>query len=373
MHRHVLLLACLGPLAAAAFAAAPAGRASRALPPPPEGPYLATLIWTNLPSTRKEGEDTVIHLGPFTTEIAWDELVVSWNVQPAAGTGLRVEARAVYPDLTTRWYPLGTWSLDGTPPRTSEKAPADDDGEVRTDIVALTIPAHTGEVRFTLLGELARQPERLRRAVISLSAEAEPGSRAALREAWGRTNDVPQRAQNAYPDGRAWCSPTTISMLLAWWARELKQPALDLDVPRVARAVHDPGWPGTGNWSFNTALAGAQPGLAAFVTRLRDLRTLEELVAAGLPPSVSVSYGLLKGGAAQDDDGHLVIIAGFTPEGDPVINDPWAKLDEGQPVRRVYRRADLDRAWLASRRTAYLVAPEARLPELARIVGATLK
>ncbi|HMO64091.1 MAG TPA: hypothetical protein PKE47_02505, partial [Verrucomicrobiota bacterium] len=56
--------------------------------------------------------------------------------------------------------------------------------------------------------------------------------------------------------------------------------------------------------------------------------------------------------------------------GDPVINDPWAKLDEGQPVRRVYRRADLDRAWLASRRTAYLVAPEARLAELAGIIGA---
>ncbi|MFN0067076.1 MAG: C39 family peptidase [Limisphaerales bacterium] len=383
MHRAVILLVAASLLPVASLAAdaartAPgAGRPARSArtPPPtaPVGPYLATLLWTNLPPVRMDGADTVLQLGPFTTAIAWDEVVLSWNVQPAAGAALRAEVRAVYSDHATRWYPLGTWSLDDTARRASVKLPADDHAEVRTDILALAIPAHTGEVRFTLLGELARHPERLRRVAVSLSAEPESGGRAPLKEAWGRTNDVPQRSQVSYPEGRAWCSPTSISMLLAWWARELGRPALDLDVPVVARGVHDPAWPGTGNWSFNAALAGAQPGLAAFVTRLRDLRDLEMLTAAGLPPAVSVSYGILKGGAREDDDGHLVVIAGFTPGGDPVINDPWAKLAEGQPVRRVYRRADLEKAWVESRRTAYLVLPEARLPEVAKLIGAELK
>lgn len=383
MHRAVTLLVAASLLSVTALAAdapkpAPtAGKPARSprspLPAAPAGPYLATLIWTNLPPARKSDDGTVIQLGPFTTAIAWDEAVLSWNVQPAAGAALRVEARAVYSDHATRWYPLGTWSLDDTARRASVKLPADDEAEVRTDILALTIPAHTGEVRFTLLGELARHPERLRRVAVSLSAEPDSGGRAPFKDAWGRTNDVPQRSQVSYPEGRAWCSPTSISMLLAWWARELKQPALDLDVPAVARGVLDPEWPGTGNWSFNAALAGAQPGLASFVTRLRDLRDLELLTAAALPPAVSISYGILKGGARQDDDGHLVVIAGFTPGGDPIINDPWAKLAEGQPVRRVYRRADLEKAWIESRRTAYLVIPEARLAEAARLIGAELK
>jgi hypothetical protein len=366
MHRVTALIAICGLSALPAPAPADA-------PAKPAGPYLATFVWTNLPPARKDGDDTVIHLGPFTTAIAWDEAVLSWNVQPAAGAALRAEARAVYQDRSTRWYPLGIWSLDDIARRASVKIPADEDAEVRTDILALTIPAHTGEVRFMLLGELARHPERLRHVAVSLAAEPEAGGRAPFKAAWGRTLDVPQRSQVSYADGRAWCSPTSVSMLLAWWARELGRPALDHDVPLVAAGVHDPEWPGTGNWPFNTAFAGAQPGLRAFVARLRDLRTLEELVAAGLPPAVSVGYGLLKGREPEPDDGHLVVIVGFTPEGDPVINDPWAKLAEGQPVRRVYRRADLEKAWAESRRTAYLVAPEPRLAELARLVGAELR
>ena len=57
--------------------------------------------------------------------------------------------------------------------------------------------------------------------------------------------------------------------------------------------------------------------------------------------------------------GHLIVCVGFTAAGDVVANDPYARLAEGQRVRRVYARANVERAWSHARRLAYLIAPEA--------------
>ena len=52
---------------------------------------------------------------------------------------------------------------------------------------------------------------------------------------------------------------------------------------------------------------------------------------------------------------------GFTPEGDPVFNDPANKTT---PI--VYKRADFLAAWEYSHRTVYLVYPKgAAIPESA--------
>jgi hypothetical protein len=77
---------------------------------------------------------------------------------------------------------------------------------------------------------------------------------------------------------------------------------------------------------------------------------------SGAPAAVSVSYALLKGKpAAESGDGHLVVVRGFTPEGDVIVNDPGVRRER---VRRVFPRADFIRAWNHSGRTTYLVWPE---------------
>lgn len=40
------------------------------------------------------------------------------------------------------------------------------------------------------------------------------------------------------------------------------------------------------------------------------------------------------------------MVVGFDANGDVVVNDPAANPLEGQRVRRVYRRADVERTWL---------------------------
>lgn len=284
--------------------------------------------------------------------------MASWNVQPSAEAGLIVETLVGGPGHEHA-YSLGEWSEDGANPvrRTSVEGQKDALGEVRTDILTLRQPARSVVLRITLCGELARRPELLRMVSLSLSnrGRGEP-ARPAHTNAWGIMLDVPQRSQIAYPEGRPWCSPTSVSMVLAWWSRKLNRANLDQDVPAVARSVYDPAWSGTGNWSFNVAYAGTFPGIHASAARLRDLRTVEELIAAGIPVILSVNAPSLRG-ESSSANGHLIVCVGFTPEGDVVANDPWARLETGQSVRRTYRRHNVERAWEHSDRLAYLIAP----------------
>jgi hypothetical protein len=218
----------------------------------------------------------------------------------------------------------------------------------------LVKPARKAVVRVTLRG-----PESGLKylAVCFANAHAVAASRVAEKAAWGRMVDVPVRSQADYPEGvDKWCSPTSTTMLLAFWARELKRPELDLDVRVTAAGVFDPGWAGTGNWVFNTAFAGAQTGIRACVARFEDVSQLEAWTQGGIPVAVSVSYGLLKGGSQPlPGDGHIVVVCGFTAEGEVVVNDPGVRQER---VRRTFPRADFVRAWERSHRTAYLVWPE---------------
>jgi hypothetical protein len=153
--------------------------------------------------------------------------------------------------------------------------------------------------------------------------------------------------------GEAWCSPTSTTMVLDYYdalpsphAYRWVNPSYpDRVVPQVARQVYDQHLGGTGNWPFNTAFAASRTG-HGFVTRLRSLRGAEQFIAAGIPliTSVSFSSGQLGGSPISASNGHLLVIVGFTGDGDVVVNDPAASSRSG--VRRVYDRGQFEDAWL---------------------------
>jgi hypothetical protein len=298
-----------------------------------------------------------------STQFAWDQLVASWNVETPPGAGLKVEARALHPDHATKFYTLGLWSSDPAKhPRESVRGQKDQDGDVLTDTLVLSQPCHRAQLRVTLVGTEAGSKPRLGFVGLSLlDSKACPPALPPERAPWGKTIPVPQRSQVNYPGGvSAWCSPTAVSMVLAYWAGELKRPELDQDVPAVVEGVFDRNWPGTGNWAFNTAFAGSLPGMRAYVTRLSDVSELEAWLAHGIPVVVSVSYDLLRGKPkGPDDAGHLVVCVGFTAAGDVMVNDPGASKD----IRRTFPRKDLVAAWANSHNTVYLIHPiEAKTP-----------
>jgi Peptidase_C39 like family len=206
----------------------------------------------------------------------------------------------------------------------------------------------------------------------ALSLALSDGERTAVdapsdRRAWGTVLEVPGHSQMIYPDGGpVWCSPTSTTMLLGYWARKLGRPELAEAVPTAASNVYDEVYEGTGNWTFNVAYATARGdgALHGLVARLDSFSQVERLIAAGIPVSISVAYqeGELTGGGARKTNGHLIVVKGFTSQGDVVVNDP--AFDGDDKVEATYKRAELWRAWRHSGGAVYLLWPVGtQLPE----------
>ncbi|RZI80376.1 MAG: peptidase C39 family protein [Microbacterium sp.] len=178
--------------------------------------------------------------------------------------------------------------------------------------------------------------------------------------------------------GEAWCSPTSLSMVLGYYGR-LPAASTYTWVPRsysdrwvnhVARLTYDYAYEGTGNWPFNTAYAATRTG-SAFVTRLANLRMAERFIRAGIPLVVSIKFskGQLSNAPISATAGHLVVLVGFTAAGNPVVNDPAAARNS--TVRRTYDRAQFERAWLRGSAGMTYVVRDAKHPLPARPAGVT--
>lgn len=282
------------------------------------------------------------------------EAIASWNVADAAGTTLKIEIRANGEGYRSKWYTIATWSLDRkVAPRESLKKQADEFGTVQTDTLELKRAAKSVDLRLTFTGASYAKLKLL--TVCFTRRDGGVPSSNEKSVAWGTTIEVPQRAQGNYPNGGVLCSATSTSMMLWHYSNQLGRPELDHDVPEVQESVWDTVYKGAGNWPFNTAYFGSFPGLVGYVSRFGSIGDLEAWIAAGHPVVCSVSFDLIRGRElSPTESGHLVVLVGFTSDGDPVFNDP-ARKDQ---VRYVYHRADFERAWLYSKRTVYVYLPE---------------
>ena len=309
-------------------------------------------------STNADGSE-VWRSPEMTTAAPWNELIVSWNADALAGTWLQLEARALYPGHATTFYIMGRWTRDNRPfPRASVPGQRDADGEVQVDTLVLHQLATRAQVRLTLGGPNGRLPRVKFLGLAFCNTSITPSVLAPNRAAWGRDIPTPERSQQSYPGGNGWCSPTSLSMVLDRWGVLAGRREWQLDAPETAAGVYDHGvYQATGNWPFNTALAGSLPGMRAYVARFSDISELEDWIAAGIPVVISARYDLLQDGRPSDLSGHLTVCRGFTETGDVVINDPWTD-PKMESIRHVYKRANVIRAWATSHNTVYLVFPE---------------
>jgi hypothetical protein len=258
------------------------------------------------------------------------EGVLSWNTFAESGALAFRLLRAHLP--ATPWLPHAEWSADGR----KSFSPEHDDVKVDIDVIRATQPFDGIEVR-------ARGVEF--NAIAFASPVRNEPSLPYIGEA--RILGVPARSQYVVEGERGWCSATSISMLNAYYG-------LDYDVPATARAVFDRAYNGTGNWSFNVAFSGSL-GLRAAVVYLRNLDHAQRMIEAGIPIAISYSWSgdELPGAPLEHSDGHLVVLCGFTANGDCAVNDPAAPN-----LRVVYPRGPLERVWLRNKGIAYAVAPE---------------
>ena len=310
--------------------------------------------------------------GPFTygelvspvVEVAtpFSEAVPSWNLAAPAHTWIEVRMRARVRGEWTTEYVLAVWTAgDERFERHSVDGQRDSDGTVATDTLRLDAAADAFQLRVRLAsGAPGVTPTLWALGVSTSDASAAVPPLAPETSGRGLPLDVPERSQMIYPGGgEVWCSPTSTTMVLAYWSRVATLPSLSQPVPTVAAAVWDSVYDGAGNWPFNTAYAAAlgRGALRAFVTRLYRVEQLEYLTAAGFPVIASFSFGSgeLVGGPVGSTAGHLLVIRGFDEAGDVLVNDPAGPDDEN--VRFTYRRDEFDAAWAHSGRTAYIIHP----------------
>lgn len=313
------------------------------------------------------------------------ELISSWEVDTPGKTWVQIQVRGT--DETgdfSGWYILGRWCAKdpddgGAIYRCSVDGQATDLATVWTDTLHLYDDHWLSDwqLRVTLLRPQGSTETPVLQTVgaVASALPSDPTVPVSPQgNAGGIVLDVPTLSQEVhvghYPQwdngGEAWCSATSTAMVIKYWhtgptPAQLAwvDPPVDADVDYAARNVFDYTYDGAGNWPFNCAYATTY-GLKAFVTRLRDFTEAEELIKRGIPVIISVSFakGALDG-AGYGTNGHLMVVVGFTEDGDVVVNDPASHLiaDDSQ-VRVTYRRDQLENAWVPhSGGTVYVYHP----------------
>lgn len=323
-----------------------------------------------------------------------EQAISSWNAITPTGTWVETLFRGRYPDGTwSKWYVLGRWTsgMDhaaGDIHRTSLNGQGDTDGTVLTDTYASRKKrkpvAFQTQVRL-LRPDGATTSPRLD-AVTTMTSAAYPDHHktTSVFTLGGPVElAVPPYAQNThsgeYPEfgggGEVWCSPTSSAMVMAYFGASPSPaelagiPFADPQVDHAALNTWDFAYDGAGNWPFNAAYAHTY-GLDAFITRLRSLAEVERFVAAGIPVIVSLSWKLGDlPEAGYETNGHLLVIVGFTADGDPVLNDPAANSNDN--VRSIYTRENFEKVWQESTGGVSYVFHPPGLPLPANVPGAT--
>jgi hypothetical protein len=318
----------------------------------------------------------------FSTGFGFTELVASWNADTPPGTWIEITMRGLTDHgAVTKPYVLGRWAYgDADIRRTSVGGQGDANGYVAVDtFFAKDHPLVAYQLGATLsraAGSTATPTITRLGAVASDPINANPY--VATKTTMTSTIDlrVPSFSQEIhageYPQfdggGEAWCSPTSTSMVVAYWGKGpsrsdygyvLKDyPGIsDPWVDYAARYTFDYRYQGAGNWPFNTAYA-AHWGLESEVTQLRSLVEAEQFIKAGIPLVASIAFqpNKLDGFLFRGTDGHLLVIGGFTAAGDVISSDPASSSDA--TVRHVYDRAQFEKAWMtATGGIVYVIHP----------------
>lgn len=298
-------------------------------------------------------------------------IISSWNASTPAGTWMEVHVRVLQGANWSHWYILPIWASDfSTIHRHSVDGQSDATGSVATDTFFTNGQRATAyQLSLTLFSTSPAVSPTIWRVSALASNDVDAQHTPVIpsnRIAWGLSLPVPQRSQ-MLPQykglgygggGEVWCSPTSTSMVMAYWSQILRQSELNHTVPDAAQNTYDFTYEGTGNWPFNTAFAG-QYGLHAFVTRMYSMSQVEQWIKVGVPIVISIAYGVgeLPGSPIPSTNGHLLVVKGFAANGDVITNDPAAATDA--QVQITYPRAALEKVWLnASNGTVYVIYPE---------------
>lgn len=303
---------------------------------------------------RKEYPQRGIWTSPeHRAEFPFTELLPSINADLPTKAGLRLLARVRIDGEWSPWLHFGNFGSTSPAERLAQFS----GGQVHTDVLVLDRPADAFQLRVELFSFEAplRQLPSLRRLAVWYSGVVDDAARRdeltrmdALPSGWARDLNVPFRAQGDAPEclRHEICSPTSVNMVMGYLGRE--QP-----LEETAQAIYDNDHGIFGNWARAVQHA-AQMGFNGQLERFRSWEPVKRHIAAGRPVIASIRFeaGTFPSAAMAQTDGHLIVIRGFTPEGDVIVNDPGSK-SKGRGA--VYKANELAQAWFGRGGVGYVI------------------
>lgn len=336
------------------------------------------------------GREASIEL-PLRRDLAFTEFFASWNVVTPPGTAFGCEVRVAQREpkrdgdefddakevlVESPWLWLGDW---GTLPEL-ERITKFDGGRVDVDVLETSAVWRTWTLRLRAFRTNASstEPVRIERIDATIADRRVTHDAALLETAryWHSEHigvmampeappnavariPVPFRSQRAEADeiaGRI-CSPTSVAMVLA-------HRGVDVPTRVVAERAYDRAHEMYGNWprAVQTAFSYGVPG---YLTRCATWSEAEWHLRAGIPLVISIAAkkGELTGAPYAQTNGHLLVLCGFDPYGDALVNDPAAKDAEHGVTK--YARAELERCWMGHGGVAYVLLPRTKDSEAA--------
>lgn len=135
------------------------------------------------------------------------------------------------------------------------------------------------------------------------------------------------------------CSPTTVSMILRSYS-------INVDPYQFALSTYDPYYRMFGIWP-RVVQNGSEFGLDGAVTRYRTWSEARKVLENGGRVGISV-------GSPLYPNGHLIMLAGFDNNGNPIVHDPA----KSNGYSYIFNKSDLSRSWFSKGGVAYTFYPK---------------
>ena len=305
-----------------------------------------------------------VEIGSVTSDIVFYEsgvtsIVPSWNADCPDGTFVRIELQA-RPDAESEWsswYQIANW---GDPDIAETRNPetvvkGDAFAKVVEDILELSRPCTQLRYRVTLVStDKASSPLLTLVALAAINKDLLNAPDDSRGPAWGRSVKCDFISQVVQPRDLAWrvCGPTSLTMALTAHGVSLKVPFVSDRSWDAVNSIY-------GNWPFLAAAGsdllrryenaipqkkGFRKAFQAYVMWPSDWKAVEREILSGNPCILSMRFerGELSVDPDRRSDGHLIVVRGFTKNGDVMCLDP-AYRDE-KNGRITYNRQELHNA-----------------------------
>lgn len=268
---------------------------------------------------------------------------MSWNANAPTNAQIDLEFRVRENSDSewSAWLTAGKWKLDEAHERINECPKY---GKLYVDHFKSTRPFSEIQYRATLIPNEASASPLLRRVFFATSgpADSAPSIDGAMQACdlpvpWLSQHHGPTVVDRRMLDCGV-CGATSVTMVLRYHG-------IPAEVRDIGKRAYDPVADIYGNWAFLAATA-AESGPDAWVERFSSWSQIESYIAAGTPVIISIAYpkGTFSAEPNKSTNGHLLVVRGFTGDGNVIVNDPDT-LDEKRGNGYVYSADELSLAF----------------------------